>query len=161
MALQPYFKSDERRAELYKVLESWVGTPHRHLVAVKGRGADCALFSWEVMKEVGYTKGIANIPRKYGHIDYPPDRAIHSKEEVLLNCMRTTPSFMEMDKSRTPMDGDICTYQFGKSTAHIAIYYNGRIYHAMSKSEVLPTRFDDKKFMARLTAVFRLMEEVV
>ena len=158
----PYFRSKERQEELLAILKSWEGTPHRHLVAVKGLGADCALFVWEVVREAGITamKNVPNVPRQHGHINYPPDRALHSREEVILTAMRSMDFLMELSKQQTPMNGDICAYQFGRSTAHIGIYYDGEIYHSLTGSEVLPQSFEDKKLKKRLTAIFRVMEEV-
>lgn len=164
--MKPFFGTQERKDELYKVLESWRGTPYRHLVAVKGLGADCTLFVWEAMKEISAMgKSISNIPKKYGHINYPRDRALHSREEVILNVLRNVPYLEELQDlegikrgGSKPETGDICCYQFGRSTAHIAIYYEGYIYQSLTGSEVLPINFGEKKFKKRLTAVFRVME---
>jgi len=158
--MKPYFTTKERQEELLEVLESWVGTPHMHLVAVKGLGADCALFVWEAMKESGGVKSIKiDLPRKHGHIDYPQDRALHSTEEVLLKALRSVSGLREMPVTTRPMNGDICCYQFGNSTAHLAVFYEGKIYHALTTREVHHTTFSEKKYMTRLTAIFRVMEE--
>ena len=156
--VEPFFRTEERIEKLYEVLESWRGTPYRHLVAVKGLGADCTLFVWEAMKEVGSMgENIANIPRKFGYIDYPKDRALHSRKEVILNVLKNIPYLKEV-KNLVPQTGDICCYQFGRSTAHIAIYYEGYIYQSLTNSKVLPVNFNDLKFKKRLTAIFRIME---
>lgn len=156
--MKPFFESEERKKELLKVLESWKGTPYRHLVAVKGLGADCTLYVWEVMKELGAMgNNLSNIPKKHGHIHYPSDRAMHSKDEVILNVLRLVPYLKEI-KNKVPMTGDICCYKFFKSTSHLAIYYEGYIYQSLTKSEVLPVRFDDRQFKKRLSAIFRPME---
>jgi len=158
----PYFRSKERQEELLAILKSWEGTPHRHLVAVKGLGADCALFVWEVVREAGITamKNVPNVPREHGHIHYPADRALHSTDEVILTVARSLPFLDEIPKGSPKKNGDICCYQMGKSTAHSAIYYGGDIYHSLTNSEVLPQSFEDKKLKKRLTAIFRVMEEV-
>lgn len=157
--MKPFFRTQERKDELYKVLESWRGTPYRHLVAVKGLGADCTLFVWEAMKEMSAMgSNLSNIPRQHGYIHYPKDRALHSREEVILNVLRNVPYLKEISIKENPETGDICCYQFGRSTAHIAIYYEGYIYQSLTGSEVLPINFKDKKFRKRLTAIFRVME---
>ena len=164
--MKPFFGTQERKDELYKVLESWRGTPYRHLVAVKGLGADCTLFVWEALKELSAIgKNVSNIPMKHGHINYPRDRALHSREEVILNVLRNIPYLKEIESLESykndptlRMAGDICCYQFGRSTAHIAIYYDGYIYQSLTKSEVLPINFNEKKFKEKLTAIFRVME---
>jgi len=159
--MKPFFESEERKKELYDVLESWRGTPYRHLVAVKGLGADCTLYVWEVMKELNAVgSNLANIPKKHGHIHYPSDRAMHSTDEVILNVLRAVPYLKEFSKGSKPMSGDICCYKFFKSTSHMAIYYEGYIYQSLTKGEVLPIRFDDRQFKKRLTAIFRVMENI-
>lgn len=157
--MQPYFNTEERQKHLHKVLESWVGTPHMHLVAKKGLGADCTLYVWEVMKELNAIGNkVGNIPRKHGHIDYPPDRAVHSTEEVLLKVLKGVPYLKEIDIKETPINGDICGYKLGKSTAHLGIYYNKRIYHSLTKRKVQRYPFHDRYFFKKLSCIFRVME---
>jgi len=157
--MKPFFRTQERKDELYQVLESWKGTPYRHLVAVKGLGADCTLFVWEAMNELdAISKNVSNIPRKHGHIDYPRDRALHSREEVILNVLRGVPYLEEINVKSKPETGDICCYKFGRSTGHIGIYYEGYVYQSMSGTEVLPINFEMPKFRKRLSAIFRVME---
>lgn len=156
--MKPFFRTQERKDELFEVLESWKGTPYRHLVAVKGFGADCTLFVWEAMQEAkAVGKNVSNIPRKYGHIDYPRDRALHSREEILLKVLRGMSHLIEIE-SMVPETGDVCCYKFGRSTGHMAVYYEGYIYQSMSGTEVLPINFEMPKFKKRLSAVFRIME---
>ena len=156
--MKPFFRTQERKDELFKVLESWVGTPYRHLVAVKGLGADCTLFVWEAMQELdAIGKNVSNIPRKHGHIDYPRDRASHSREEVLLNVLRNVPYLKEIEDLK-PETGDLCCYKFGRSTGHMGVYYEGYVYQSMSGTEVLPINFNMEKFKRRLSAIFRVME---
>jgi len=156
--MKPFFESKERKKELKRVLKEWRGTPYRHLVAVKGLGADCTLFVWEVMKELGAMgSNLKNLPKKGGHLHHPKDRPLHSSEEVILNILRAVPYLKEI-KSKSPIDGDICCYKFFKSTSHIAIYFEGRIHQSLTNSEVLPISFKDRQFLKRLTAIFRVME---
>ena len=159
--MKPFFRTQERKDALFEILESWKGTPYRHLVAVKGLGADCTLFVWEAMQEAeAIGKNVSNIPRKHGHINYPRDRALHSREEVLLNVLRNVPYLKEIEniKNIEPETGDICCYKFGRSTGHLGIYYEGYVYQSMSGTEVLPIQFRIGKFYKRLSAIFRVME---
>ena len=155
----PYFLSKERQEDLFEILESWLGTPSNHRGgAVKGLGADCVSFVHESLKESGGIDGVkVNFP---ADADYPRDRALHSKEEVLLEILRSIPEVREYNKRTKPINGDICCYQFGLSTSHFALYYGGRIYHSLTRTEVHRTRFDEAKYLNRLTAIFRLMEKL-
>lgn len=158
----PWFRLECRKTLLYKVLEEWKGTPYRHLCAVKGLGADCTLFVWEVMKEVGFIgSNVSNLPKMYGHYDYPKDRAMHSSDEVLLKVLRNIKTLKELSTDNIPETGDICCYKFFKSTSHLSVYYNGYIYQALDRCKVFPTRFDNTKFKKRLSAIFRPMEEII
>jgi len=158
--MKEYFSTQERVDELHRILKEWKGTPHRHLCAVKGKGVDCTLFVWEVLKELGLEKGreVQNVPMKETYIDYPPDRALHSREEVLLNLLRTIPGGMELGKGVVPKTGDICCYKFGRSTSHMAIYFEGRIWQSIAKTGVYPEPFTTKKFRDKLSTIFRVME---
>ena len=156
--MKAFFRTPEIKDKLYNALESWKGTPYRPLVGVKGCGTDCILFVWEVMKEVNAVgTRINNVPMRNGRMDYSPDRALHSKEEVLLNILNDI-SYLDCIKNKKPKTGDICCYKFGRSTSHLGIYYEGYIYHAMNKSYVMSVRFTDSLLRKRLTAIYRVME---
>jgi len=156
-----YFNTQERKDKLYKILEEWKGTPYRHLCAVKGLGADCTLFVWEVFKEMKIAENyIPNLPMKDGYLYYPKDRWMHSEEEVILNVLRSIPYLFEVqtDIYTVPNTGDICCYKFGKCTGHLSIYYEGYIYQVLTKSKLLPVNFNDMRFRRRLSTIFRLIE---
>ncbi len=75
--MQPAFLNNDLREKYLKILESWRGTPYRHLTVKKGRGADCTLLVGASLVELGILKKI-----EYEH--YP--RGWHtstSKEWVL------------------------------------------------------------------------------
>jgi len=164
--MNEYFSSEEKKEELRKLLYEWKGTPHRHLVAIKGKGADCTLFCWEILKEIGAMKDLRvdNIPMKEGYINYPQDRAVHNKDEILLQVLESVPILKTIFKGKVgsfvgvPKDGDVCCYQFGKSTAHMGIYFEGRVWQSLTNTEVYPEPFGTPKFKKRLSAIFRLVE---
>jgi len=154
-----YFSSEERKKELKRILNEWKGTPHRHFCAVKGKGIDCTLFILEVYKELGIAQGrIREEYLKERYKNYPPDRALHSREEVLIKLLRTLPGGKELGKHAKPKDGDVCCYQFGRSTAHMAIYFEGRIWQSVVGAGVYPEPFTTEKFRKRLSNIFRCME---
>jgi len=75
---QPYFENDENWAKLWEEMESWKGTPYRHLAMAKNRGADCTLFIGGVWKALGILDGI-----EFDY--YPKDWHIHTEEELVLD----------------------------------------------------------------------------
>jgi cell wall-associated NlpC family hydrolase len=66
-----YFARDDAWVRAVEVLNSWKGTPYRHLWMKKGRGADCSLFIGAVLKEL-------NIIKNVKHDFYPPDWFAHT-----------------------------------------------------------------------------------
>jgi len=156
-----FFRNEERKKQLYNVLESWKGTPYRHLGKIKGVAVDCIMVVWETMKELGALDAhLPNIPMKRGRIAYPKWASVHSEEEIIFNALRPLPYTVEM---KNPKDsdiktGDICCYRFGKSSGHMGIYYEGYLFHSVSKAPALYIIFTERKFRKRLTSVFRIME---
>ena len=76
--MRPVFESDENWDKMLAIIDSWMGTPYRHLWMVKGRGADCTLFIGAIWLEFG-------IISKVEHEYYPKEWHIHTKEEKVLN----------------------------------------------------------------------------
>jgi cell wall-associated NlpC family hydrolase len=77
----PLFISDESWQACKEEMLSWIGTPYRHLKAVKGRGADCTLFLASVWKEIG-------VLNKIQHGYYPRDWNIHTHTEVVRDGLK-------------------------------------------------------------------------
>lgn len=154
-----FFRTKERQDELLRILNEWEGTPHRHFCSVKGKGIDCTLFILEVFKELGVAqKRVREKYLKMRYQNYPPDRSLHSKEEVLLELLRSIPGVKEIGKLTMPKNGDVCCYQFGWSTSHMSIFFEGRIWHSIDKVGVYPESFMRDKFYKRLSTIFRCME---
>lgn len=74
--MKPYFENEKNWIPAKAVIDSWMGTPYRHLWMKKGRGADCSLFIGAILQELGIVK-------KVSFTYYPPDWYIHSTVEVV------------------------------------------------------------------------------
>ena len=74
--MKPYFEDAENWAKSKSVLDSWIGTPYRHLWMKKGRGADCSLFIGAWLMELGIIKEVL-------HDFYPKDWYLHNEVEII------------------------------------------------------------------------------
>lgn len=147
----PYFESSIKRANLHAELESWLGTPWRHRVAVKGVGADCIHFVAGVFHNLGIIDfGSINVP------DYPPDWHLHNTRELLLE---------EMDKHfKTKLieiprveDGDVILSHYGKAASHASIYFEDFLYHCIRPGGVIKASFFDRAWRDRMRWALRIL----
>lgn len=74
--MTPYFSNIENWTRCKAVIDSWLGTPYRHLWMKKGRGADCSLFIGAILVELGIVK-------KVEHEFYPQDWFAHTPFEFV------------------------------------------------------------------------------
>jgi len=160
--MKKYFENDINYKRFEKVINSWIGTPYKHLTLVKGRGADCALFIGGVMRDCGIIKKVT-----YDY--YPRNWHIHTKTEYVvdgfdrhiaehaiesISVQKCTP---EVKLYR----GDVLTFTMRDNgiSNHAAYYMEGGfLIHSMQRIGVhkitMPSFFTD-----HITNIFRLMEK--
>ncbi len=158
--MKPYFENDENW-NIYKAeLESWIGTPYRHLTMVKGRGADCALYMAAVMLHVG-------ILTKVEHDWYPRDWFRHTTKERILedffhhidNNMPPNLTFAWLGKDVEKMRGDavvFCTAGKGASN-HCGILLNEKRFINSIESGGVQILTYGSWWERRLKSIFRVM----
>jgi cell wall-associated NlpC family hydrolase len=78
--MTPYFAKEENWSRMWEEMESWRGTPYRHLQMTKGRGADCTLFIGGVWKACNVLDDVI-----YDY--YPKDWHVHTEEELVLDSI--------------------------------------------------------------------------
>jgi cell wall-associated NlpC family hydrolase len=105
--------SEGKRAEIVRWAKTWLGTPYHHRAALKGAGADCAMFPVAVYKECGV------LPAEYGPPDYSSQWHLHRSDELYLKeiekfCQQVSPS-------RKPQPADFVVVHFGRTFSHGAI----------------------------------------
>lgn len=147
--MKPFFESEERKKQLYDVLESWRGTPYRHRTGVKQLGVDCAFFIGCVVVELG-------IINNFKVTDYPMDFHLHSSDEGFANHLRNHPLIQEVGFDN-PMNGDIVLYKFGKIASHAAFYFDD--YAWQSRFKIGVEKFHWSLDYKRLKYGFRLMDK--
>lgn len=103
--------SEEQRAAVVCEARTWVGTPYHHRAALKGAGADCAMFPVAVYRECGV------IPSGYRAPEYSSQWHLHRSEELYLK---------EIDRFAREIPGppraaDFVVFKFGRTFSHGAI----------------------------------------
>jgi cell wall-associated NlpC family hydrolase len=155
-----YFESKEKQDRLREILESWLGTPHRHHVGVKRLGTDCIHFVCRVFEEMGLIKW-----RKNFMPDYPADWHIHNTRELLREGLEREfkGELFKRDEQKIwidfdgPMNGDIILCHFGKAASHSGIYMDGLIYQALDQIGVRKISFNDPYMQKHMKFIFRIL----
>jgi len=151
-----YFEEKERQDKLRGILESWLNTPHRHHVGVKGLGTDCIHFICRVFEEMGLMRWRKNLVP-----DYPPDWHIHNTREMLKEGLdrefRGEWIDLETFRNGDKIDGDIILCHFGKAASHSGIYMDDLIYQALDHTGVRKICFTDPYMQKHMKFVFRLL----
>jgi cell wall-associated NlpC family hydrolase len=148
-----FFESKERQDKLGIILEEWIGTPFRHKCGVKGLGCDCIHFVGKVLEEFGLVDfDRVKVP------DYPRDWHLHNTREQLseatLKYFNVEKLSLKKDKL---MNGDLILFHYGKAASHAGIYYNTRVYQALTKG-VVKIPFSDRKFQKMMRFLYRLKD---
>ena len=162
--MKKYFENDNNYKRFERVINSWIGTPYKHLTLVKGRGADCALFIGGVMRDCGIIKKVV-----YDY--YPRNWHIHTKQEYVLNGINKHITEQAIDgitiERYAPDEeiefyrGDILTFTMRDNaiTNHAAYYIEGGfLIHSMQRVGVHKITIPSF-FIQHLTNIFRLMEK--
>jgi cell wall-associated NlpC family hydrolase len=103
--------TDEKRAEIVRAAKSWIGTPYHHQAALKGVGADCAMFPIAVYKECGV------LPESYQPPEYSTQWHLHRSDELYLAEIAKCCT----EKNETPQPADFVVFRFGRTFSHGAI----------------------------------------
>lgn len=99
------------RGRIVEVARTWLGTAYHHQAAVKGHGADCAMFVAKVYEEAGAT----------GPIDvawYTPQWFLHHDRELYAECVEKHAHEIEQGAAQP---GDLALFKFGRTYSHGAI----------------------------------------
>ena len=78
--MKPYFCDEHRWNVFLEEMESWYGTPYRHLQRAKGVGADCTMFFGQALINVGILSEIS-----YDY--YPRDWHCNTDDPIVENSI--------------------------------------------------------------------------
>jgi cell wall-associated NlpC family hydrolase len=145
-----YFDDAEKVAELGRILETWLGTPHRHHCGVKGLGADCIHFVGRVLEETGVGKWRKNLVP-----DYPRDWHLHNTRELLMErLIKEVPG--EMVNLDDLKDGDIILSHYGQASSHAAIYYQDYVWQVLDNIGVVKINISDRWARRHMKYAYRI-----
>ena len=113
--------AEERAAVVAEAL-TWLGTPYHHYAALKGVGADCAMFPLAVYKAAG------RVPADLAVDHYPMDWAFHRDEERYLAMVERFGREIAPERLGP---GDFLVWRYGRTFSHGAIVIEPpRVIHA-------------------------------
>jgi len=116
------------RAAILATALAWEGTPYHPNAAVRGCGADCALFPLAVYQAA---LGVRWPPPPR----YVAQWHLHRSIELYLEYVRAIPGVREVE---SPAPGDFALFRLGRVYAHGAIVLDWpRVLHAMNPGGVV------------------------
>jgi hypothetical protein len=158
-----FFEDPEKVMILQRELDSWEGTPYKHLCGTKKLGCDCIHFAIRVFEcpELGLIKrGQVRIPK------YNKDWHLHHSDELLYKAMKSHFKLEELPMNPDNphymlfgdfMEGDVILHKYGRAMSHASIYSRGKIFHSMDQIGVTTVLIDDERFVSRREVVFRVL----
>jgi len=149
-----FFEDPENDRKLKEALDSWVGTPYRHLTGVKGQygGCDCIHMVVGAYKECGADKGNPIFIPKYA-----PDWHLHTGESLIVVGITKQYKVEEIKDYTKVMNGDLILFKWGRHAAHSGIYYNGVVYQSLIDIGVETRAYlGDKEFFDRMDMILRV-----
>jgi cell wall-associated NlpC family hydrolase len=146
-----YFENIEKQKELKIILDSWLGTPYKHHIGVKGMGCDCIHFDARVIEEMGI------LDFKYITIpDYPRDWHLHNTREILAEGIEKYLNVNRLSIHDDMLNGDIILYHYGKAASHAGIFFDNYVYQSIDNIGVRKINFNDKSFKKHMKFVYRI-----
>jgi cell wall-associated NlpC family hydrolase len=126
---------NETKSVLLEEARTWIGTPWRHRVALRGWGVDCVQFVISCGKAAGA------VPDDYEPPHYHRDHASHNATSILIPELEKFCTRLPSIDDVKP--GDILAFQFGLCANHAALCSGpGLIIHAPIHRRVREERLD-------------------
>jgi cell wall-associated NlpC family hydrolase len=157
--MTPYFLKQPQQDRLRQVVDSWLGTPYRHMGMNRG-GVDCTKFIGMVCIELGL---LADVERDY----YATDWFLHGHREEMLESMdrhgQQFPTGLCLSKYQYPQPlliGDVLCITTSPSGLcnHAGIFMGtGKMAHCINRKGVAMTDFA-YSWDAKTRFVFRVEE---
>jgi cell wall-associated NlpC family hydrolase len=146
-----FFEDKDRQEKLKRIMDEWVGTPHRHHCGVKGLGTDCIYFVVRVLEEMKILRWRKNLVP-----DYPPDWHMHNTRELLKEGLEREIRGEWVDRGSL-MNGDIVLSHFGKAASHSGIYLDGSIYQSLDRIGVRKIDASDRWMRKHMKFAYRIL----
>lgn len=134
-----HFEDEQEVEKVFQEAESWLGTPFKHKIGVKGLGTDCLHHC------AGVLYNISAIPVNCAALfpDYAPDWHIHNEQSLVLQGVLDTGWFECFDYDINKlMSGDLILFKYGKAASHSGLYVRGYGYHSFTRYDNMKLRID-------------------
>ena len=127
--------------------KTWIGTPFRGHMGIKGYGVDCVHFALEVYRACGVIRGEVVLP------GYTIDGGSH----IALSAVETYVAQSGFFKLVTEPDiGDMIGIKLGRVVHHVGIVVSDVSFlHAHSACGVVDTRMDSDRCQGRINSIWR------
>lgn len=140
----------ERREAALAEAASWMGTPHRDRMAVRGQGVDCIRFVFEVLIAAPIVSR-RELPPYSTMIGYGKEsRSLQDSLLAAFHCVE----FDYEQSEEEPQFGDIIVFKNGDQSAHCGWFSSGQLYHALARRCV--TRSEWKHWAPRAKSIIRI-----
>ena len=141
---------EDKLKKVSDIAETWVGTPYKYGVKVKGRGIDCARLILSVFQEAGLIPEGFKPPHQ--HKDWTLGKDV--KEDVFSNHILKYGEKINYDDRQ---EGDVVSFIFNGIESHLAILVKDDfIIHAKTGEGVKKQRFKQYK---NVCAIYRIKGE--
>lgn len=148
--MKPYFDDKEAVKRLRAAAQEWLGTPFSPRQAAKGMGVDCIQLAHQLVCVA------AGFDYDFQPGTYSMQETLHATESRLLATLQAAPQFQFLEKTATPMAGDLPLITIGKAPHHIGVMLDGRSFvHAFQRVGVITSQLDDSTYSTRLHCFFR------
>ncbi len=140
--------SVEQRKQVITTAKTWLGTPYHHRAAVRGAGADCAMFPLAVFQSCGI------LPTDYRPPAYSVQWHLHHSEELYLKELAR----FAIEVPAPPQRADLAIFRFGRTFSHGAIVLDWPliIHSCIPHGVVLSDATRDADLLGRETRFFTL-----
>lgn len=159
-----YFEDEANWNAAVAVIDSWRGTPYRHLWMQKGRGADCSLFIGAILQELG-------VVTKVEFDFYPADWYAHTQTEAVksifaMNIERNMAEGFDLSvlfKDTPVMRGDIPSFSTSPTgvTNHVGMLLDPprSFVNSIQRRGVSNMEFGNY-WRDRITSIYRVVKNV-
>lgn len=156
--MERYFKGNDPL--LKEELDSWLGTPYRHLSKVKSKGVDCINFVVAVLEKLKANQGRNLIVPPYSkdwHLHRGEQKLIHEIErQIPVEKIGYRDNKNKLIFSENLGNGDIILFKFGRHSAHCGILYLTQVYQTLNTTGVEKINFYNLDFFKRITHIYKV-----
>ena len=146
-----FFDDETNLNRLREILNSWLGTPFRHLCGVKGLGVDCSRFVFHVLEELDLVSWRENtLPR------HPRRWYLHNPLFDVVALAKELVSLEDVKKEDI-VNGDIVVYKIGRCPSHFGIYLDDYVYMSLERIGVSAFSWSDEMWFKRVAHCLRVM----